>query len=71
MCCATELILFASSERIFRHGYYHYAKEINADCVAHWGCGNDQVRFDLTLFGNLNRNFDTNARYVFDNRNDF
>ncbi|MFY9161328.1 MAG: argininosuccinate synthase domain-containing protein [Paludibacteraceae bacterium] len=41
-----------SSERIFQAmAIINYAKEINADCVAHGstGAGNDQVRFDLTF----------------------
>jgi len=41
-----------SSERIFKAmAIINYAKEINADCVAHGstGAGNDQVRFDLTF----------------------
>ena len=41
-----------SSERIFQAlAIINYAKEINADAVAHGstGAGNDQVRFDLTF----------------------
>lgn len=41
-----------SSERIFQAiAIINYAKEINADCVAHGstGAGNDQIRFDLTF----------------------
>lgn len=41
-----------SSERIFQAlAIIHYAKEIDADYVAHGstGAGNDQVRFDLTF----------------------
>ena len=41
-----------SSERIFQAiAIINYAKEINADYVAHGstGAGNDQVRFDLTF----------------------
>ena len=41
-----------SSERIFQAiAIINYAKEIEADCVAHGstGAGNDQIRFDLTF----------------------
>ena len=40
-----------SSERIFQAiAIANYAKEINADAIAHGstGAGNDQIRFDLT-----------------------